>query len=270
MPLKEGSSKEVISENIKTEIEHGKDPKQAAAIAYSEARKSKGEDGMTEATEQKEEQKASLDDVHKFMKDNLPMLKKIGDMLEEHSKKEGETEIEGKGKDAKDGDTKEKEGEQKEGKDAAEEKKDDKAKDEADKDKAKDESEKEKEKGAMDAAITNAIEKAVAPLNAKIAALEGRGTKSMLSDIANRDKLVAKVTPHIGTFDHSLMASAEEVATYALEKMGKKAPKGQESVVLDAYLDGLNTAKPRIGLAFATDSASTGTGLIDKTLADSQ
>jgi hypothetical protein len=38
MPLESGSSKEVIGHNIATEIRHGKDPKQAAAIAYSKAR----------------------------------------------------------------------------------------------------------------------------------------------------------------------------------------------------------------------------------------
>lgn len=38
MPLKAGSSRETISSNIATEIRHGKDPKQAAAIAYSKAR----------------------------------------------------------------------------------------------------------------------------------------------------------------------------------------------------------------------------------------
>ena len=41
MPLKEGSSQETISRNIETEINAGKDPKQAAAIAYSKAGKSK-------------------------------------------------------------------------------------------------------------------------------------------------------------------------------------------------------------------------------------
>jgi hypothetical protein len=40
MPLKKGSSKEIISENIKTEMEAGKPQKQAIAIAFSVAGKS--------------------------------------------------------------------------------------------------------------------------------------------------------------------------------------------------------------------------------------
>jgi len=35
MPLIQGSSEATLKKNIATEIEHGKDPKQAAAIAYS-------------------------------------------------------------------------------------------------------------------------------------------------------------------------------------------------------------------------------------------
>ena len=35
MPLIESNSKKALSENIKREVESGKDPKQAAAIAYS-------------------------------------------------------------------------------------------------------------------------------------------------------------------------------------------------------------------------------------------
>ena len=42
MPLKKSASKKAISSNIKTEMAHGKPPKQAVAIALSVARKAKG------------------------------------------------------------------------------------------------------------------------------------------------------------------------------------------------------------------------------------
>ena len=41
MPLKSGSSKKVISQNIATEIRHGKPKAQAVAIAYRKAGKSR-------------------------------------------------------------------------------------------------------------------------------------------------------------------------------------------------------------------------------------
>ena len=41
MPLKRGSSRKVIGQNIKTEMAHGKPQKQAVAIAMSKAGKSK-------------------------------------------------------------------------------------------------------------------------------------------------------------------------------------------------------------------------------------
>jgi hypothetical protein len=41
MPLKKGSSKKIIGENIATEIRAGRTPAQAEAIAYSVAKKKK-------------------------------------------------------------------------------------------------------------------------------------------------------------------------------------------------------------------------------------
>lgn len=42
MPLKKGGSKATVSQNIKTEMAHGKPQKQAVAIALDVARRSKG------------------------------------------------------------------------------------------------------------------------------------------------------------------------------------------------------------------------------------
>jgi hypothetical protein len=51
MPLAQGSSRETVSKNIKTEMEHGKPQDQAIAIAMDKAGKSKyaADEGQQEA-----------------------------------------------------------------------------------------------------------------------------------------------------------------------------------------------------------------------------
>ena len=63
MPLIEGKSDKARSENIKTEIEAGKDPKQAAAIAYSVQRKA------THAQDDKDAFRQNLDNLHAIAND---------------------------------------------------------------------------------------------------------------------------------------------------------------------------------------------------------
>ena len=110
------------------------------------------------------------------------------------------------------------------------------------KDKAEDEDNDTKEKDAMDAA----------EVKNRLTNLENRSTeKSMRAQIAATDQLAKRVAQHVGTFDHSAMDEAE-VVQYGVEKLGIKAPKGNERIALDAYLDGREAAKDTT--AFAMDS----------------
>lgn len=56
MPLKEGKSQKAFEKNIKTEIAHGKDPKQALAIAYSVKRKNMADGGLAKKGKEYEQE----------------------------------------------------------------------------------------------------------------------------------------------------------------------------------------------------------------------
>jgi hypothetical protein len=76
-----------------------------------------------------------------------------------------------------------------------------------------------------------------------------RGT---LAALAGRDRLVKTLTPHVGTFDHSLM-TAQDVAAYGCKKLGIQCAKGQEQAALAGYLQGAAKAGQRP--TFSLDAA---------------
>lgn len=134
------------------------------------------------------------------------------------------------------------------------------AKDEEEKKKkeAEDAEEEKKKKDAEDAKLKSGMDS----LDKRLAAVEGRGPKDILAEVSRRDAIAKDVSHVIGTFDHATM-TADEVATYALDKLELKAEKGQEHAVLAGFLAGRKASTSRVG--FALDSKKTD-GLLDKRL----
>ncbi len=98
----------------------------------------------------------------------------------------------------------------------------------------------------MIATMDAAIDKAVKPLVDEIASLKSAAAaapKGFMSEIRQRDALVQKLSPFVGTFDHAEMTLAE-VAKYGAEKLNLNAA-GQELVAVEAYLNGRSVPRRR-------------------------
>jgi len=107
--------------------------------------------------------------------------------------------------------------------DADEEKKDDEKKDDK----------------AMDAKI--------ATLSKELNELKASGTKVLLQEISQRDALAAKLSLHVGTFDHKDKTLAE-VAAYGIKKLNLSCDEGHEKSMLDGYLAARNVNAPVVAL----------------------
>lgn len=95
------------------------------------------------------------------------------------------------------------------------------------------------------AAMDAAIEKRVAA-----------GVTAALANIQARDKLAARLSQHVGAFDHSDMTHAQVVA-YGVDKLGiKSAPAGSEAIYLDAFLAAKPVARGA-AMTVAADAADT-------------
>ncbi len=215
MPLESGSSQKVISDNIKTEIEHGKDPKQAAAIAYSKS--GEGKDNMAdeekkdapvkdaEGTAEKKEggakhEEMSMKEMEAMLRKLMPLLKKMNEHV-----------------DGTKGDDEPVNGEETETLDKEEEK------DKKGMDAETALEKKEDKREGMDAALK------------RLDALEKRGTKQWMQEVAQRDKLAKEVSEVIGVFDHA-DKTTDEVAAYAVKELGLTVTAGHERAALAGFL----------------------------------
>lgn len=98
--------------------------------------------------------------------------------------------------------------------------------------KAEDEDE-EKEKGDMEK-----------PKDAKDAMDSMKS--SIFKEMAVRDALVKRLQPHIGVFDHK-EKTLDEVAGYAVKKLGMKCHKGHEYSAIEGFLRGARVSVPAVG-----------------------
>lgn len=179
----------------------------------------KGEAKDDDAAEGKKD--LTLQEVHKYLKAHAPMWKELQAMMSDTEEEKSDEVL--------DEDTKEKAGDQK----AEDENEDDKAEDE------------KKEGKAMDASEVERI------IDRRLKAAR----KENMAMIPSRDAMAKDLATHIGSFDYAAM-DADDVAAYGAEKLGLKAPKGQEQIAVSSYLAGMKkSADARVG--FALDSAYT-------------
>jgi uncharacterized protein len=86
-------------------------------------------------------------------------------------------------------------------------------------------------------------------------------TRAVYADIAAKTKLYDRLSKVVGAFDAAIdiqTATAADVAQYGIKKLKLTAPKGQEAVVLDSYLKGVESARQPAPTrqAVAADAAS--------------
>lgn len=80
---------------------------------------------------------------------------------------------------------------------------------------------------------------------------KGMDAKQFFIELSKRDSLVKKLSSHIGTFDHSVKTT-KEVAEYGLKKLGLKCKSGHEISMINGFLAAASKASQ--APVFAKDS----------------
>lgn len=184
----------------------------------------------------------SMTEAHAMLKDIMPKIAKINELMKKHGGGAEEDEMESETETAVDEITAKpsvKPGAA--GAGVTDEEEEEKKKGEA---KDKEEEYKKKSEG-MDAAVNK--------LTAEVQSLKKSGIKSMLTEVARRDSLANKLSSHIGTFDHT-DKTLNEVAEYGIKKLGINCPKGQELTALDGFLHNRESAQTSV--SFGLDATT--------------
>ncbi|MDK7757704.1 MULTISPECIES: DUF2213 domain-containing protein [Providencia] len=105
----------------------------------------------------------------------------------------------------------------------------------------------------------------IASLKRKIKRLEASkptmDTGLLLKQIGERDSLAHKLTPFLGVFDHAAMTK-QQVAEYGVDKLGIQCGKGNESIALDAWMQGRVPDSQKATVTM--DSAVSNQSIMDK------
>ena len=106
-----------------------------------------------------------------------------------------------------------------------------------------------------------AMDAKVKGLAAKVEELTKNATRTVMADIARRDALVSRLTPHIGAFDHAEKTLAE-VAVYGCEKLQIKVAADSALPALEGYLTAKPSATPASRAVVGADSALGHSGMV--------
>lgn len=173
-----------------------------------------------------------MKELHDMLKEHMPMLKKINDMIEKHMGGESDEKKDEKADPAMDDPdfkpTTEKDAKTGNGKGVTDE-------------------DEKKDKEAMDKAMDAAITKKVSE---QIESFKKTALKQITRDAVQRDELAGQLSNFVGTFDHSEM-SREEVAAYGVKQLGIKCDAGQEFAALSGFLHNRNSGRM---MAFSMDA----------------
>ncbi|MEX9885781.1 hypothetical protein PR729_25210 [Providencia rettgeri] len=105
----------------------------------------------------------------------------------------------------------------------------------------------------------------IASLKRKIKRLEASkptmDTGVLLKQIGERDSLAHKLTPFLGVFDHATMTK-QQVAEYGVDKLGIQCGKGNETIALDAWMQGRVPDSQKVTVTM--DSVVSNQSIMDK------